>query len=283
MNPNFTPNFFNNGMNFNNANPLLNGMNNQNFHPYLMNNNNMMMDQNAMRVRNIVEPYEKKIKELEEIIRQKDFEISILKDKLFNFNQMQGNNMANFNNNMNMNMNNQMMKLGFQNNMDNEINVKFIDENNKETTIKINKKAKTGKLLEKYLIDSSRNIRDFKFILNDNLLIPGFTLENNKISDNSIIYVKKKELLCLIFELDNGFIVSLILDENTSVCMAIIYFLLEIGKEELIVDLINNKLSLIFIFQASKVNLKETKSIKEYFGHNFTKIIVRDDKAIIGG
>jgi len=85
MNPNFVPNFNDNEMNFINANP--NGMNNENFQLNLMNNYNyMMIDENTMRVRIIVEPYEKKIKELEEIIRQKDFEISVLKDKLFNLN-----------------------------------------------------------------------------------------------------------------------------------------------------------------------------------------------------
>ena len=37
-----------------------------------------------MQVKNIVEPYEKRIKELEEKIRTKDFEIAVLKQKLFN-------------------------------------------------------------------------------------------------------------------------------------------------------------------------------------------------------
>ena len=42
------------------------------------------MDQNAMNIKNIVESYQKKIKELEEIIRRKDSEISILKNKILN-------------------------------------------------------------------------------------------------------------------------------------------------------------------------------------------------------
>ena len=40
------------------------------------------MDENALKVKNIIQPYENKIKELEEIIRQKDFQIAVLKDKL---------------------------------------------------------------------------------------------------------------------------------------------------------------------------------------------------------
>ena len=36
------------------------------------------------QVKNIVEPYEKRIKELEEIIRTKGFEIAVLKQKIYN-------------------------------------------------------------------------------------------------------------------------------------------------------------------------------------------------------
>ena len=43
-----------------------------------------LMDDNALRIKNIIQPYEAKIKQLEEIIRQKDLEITILKDKLSN-------------------------------------------------------------------------------------------------------------------------------------------------------------------------------------------------------
>ena len=40
------------------------------------------MDQTALNVKSIIEPYENKIRELEEIIKQKDFEIIVLKQKL---------------------------------------------------------------------------------------------------------------------------------------------------------------------------------------------------------
>ena len=63
------------------------GINNQ---PILM--NGMNLDETAKNIKNIVEPYENKIRELEEIIKQKDFEITVLKQKL---------NTSNNNNNMN--------------------------------------------------------------------------------------------------------------------------------------------------------------------------------------
>ena len=58
--------------------------------PLIMNNNMIginsnqqnLMDENAIRIKNIIQPYENKIKELEEIIRNKDFQITVLTQKL---------------------------------------------------------------------------------------------------------------------------------------------------------------------------------------------------------
>ena len=41
-----------------------------------------MIDENSIRIKNIIQPYETRIKELEDLLRQKDFEIACLKDKL---------------------------------------------------------------------------------------------------------------------------------------------------------------------------------------------------------
>ena len=98
----------NNNMGNLGMNPI--GMNAIGMNPMFMNNFGIMgmnnplnlMNENAGRIKNIIQPYENKIKELEEIIRQKDFEIALLKDKLnINFNP--------FTNNINMNQNNIMM------------------------------------------------------------------------------------------------------------------------------------------------------------------------------
>ena len=66
------------------------GMNPMNINPLLMNNaNNIgmniqpnLMDNTALNIKSIIQPYENKIRELEEIIKQKDFEIIVLKQKL---------------------------------------------------------------------------------------------------------------------------------------------------------------------------------------------------------
>ena len=43
---------------------------------------NFSMDDTAMKIKAIIDPYETKITELEKIIKQKDFEIIVLKEKL---------------------------------------------------------------------------------------------------------------------------------------------------------------------------------------------------------
>ena len=78
---------------------MMNNMNQFGFNPMVMNQmmmnnfginnepnilNGMNMDSTAQNLKNIIQPYENKIKELEEIIRQKDFEIAVLKQKLNN-------------------------------------------------------------------------------------------------------------------------------------------------------------------------------------------------------
>ena len=96
------------------------GMNNIGINPMLMNPlginqigminnqqyfmNGINMDETAHNIKNIIQPYENKIRELEEIIRQKDFEIILLKQKLTN-------NMPNMPNFNFMNMNPMMMNM----------------------------------------------------------------------------------------------------------------------------------------------------------------------------
>ena len=103
------------GMNFMGMNPMgMNqiGMNNQ---------QNFMNDETALNIKNIIEPYENKIRELEEIIKQKDFEIIVLKQKLNN-NNIPNNNFMHINPMMmNMNMNQMNMNINNLNNRGKEI------------------------------------------------------------------------------------------------------------------------------------------------------------------
>ena len=104
------------------------------------------MDQNAMNIKNIVASYQKKIKDLEEIIRRKDSEISILKEKIIilNSNQVKRNSVPDIKQNMNFDNKNPMMNLG---NSANDINLMFIGENNEQTGIIFDKYKKRDLIL----------------------------------------------------------------------------------------------------------------------------------------
>ena len=125
------------GMNPMGMNPMfMNPMLMNNFGMMGMNNQQNLMDENAIRIKNIIQPYENKIKELEEIIRQKDFEIALLKDKLNNNGiNIQSQNIININpmNQMNMMMEN--------------LNVKNIKKGKEITASLVND---TGELIEKH-------------------------------------------------------------------------------------------------------------------------------------
>ena len=138
-----------NNMMMNNMNTM--GMNNlgmnkmgMNIQPNLM--NEITMDETAQNIKSIIQPYENKIRELEEIIKQKDFEITVLKQKLKNVNK--SDNFMNMNqmNMMNMNMNQNPMNLmninpNPQNLMVNNNNYQLIDKG-KEIISKLKKKVK---------------------------------------------------------------------------------------------------------------------------------------------
>ncbi len=106
---------------FNMNNNMLGNVNlnmNMNINPIGMNNQlipNLAIDDSAMRIKAIIEPYEKKIMELENLIRQKDFEIILLKEKIKDISNNQV--MMNIQNNMNL-----MNPMMLNNNNENFIN-----------------------------------------------------------------------------------------------------------------------------------------------------------------
>lgn len=222
------------------------------------------MDEEMMNVKNIISPYEKRIKELEEIISKKDFEIAVLKQKLYNITKNQ---------NMNSNIRSNEQK--------EKINIKFIDSKNKETTLKCNPIEKTRKVIEKFLNDSLFIIRELNFTFNKTLLKPYLKLSENGIIDGSVIHVKPKNLMSLIFE-RNGYRLGMNFDENTSVGMAFIYYLIETEEENFLMNLINNENPISFIYDGNIYSIKNKTSIKNYFTH-LSKITIIERGNIIGG
>jgi len=242
-------NFNQMGMN----NPMM-GMNNQQNQM----NGMMMMDETAQNIKNIIQPYENRIRELEEIIKQKDFEIIVLKQKLTN-------NMPNINNmnpmmmNMNMNpgnMNQQMENKG------KEITLTIISENKREY-INCFGDDKASILYEKYKGEGALTF-NYK-ILNQYL-----TIKENGIYNDSFISVKKnKNFMNLTFEVNQRMIFLICLSEDCPIDIAFIYFFMRIGR---IIDRDNK--NYVFFYKDNKMEIEDKTPIRDIF-HGFPNPIVR--------
>ena len=164
------------------------GMNPMGMNPMQMNNMGMMgmnnqpnlMDQTALNIKSIIEPYENKIRELEEIIKQKDFEITVLKQKLNN--NASKNNLMNINPNpmmninpmINMNMNNPWMNPLFNNNRE---------------RIYVLLKSNINSTIECFKDDKASTLKNSLVLTYNYEPLYDKTLEECGISNNSIINV----------------------------------------------------------------------------------------------
>ena len=262
-----------NNMMFNNNNNQM-GMNNIGFNPMNLYNqpnlmNGMIMDQTALNIKNIVEPYEKRITELEQIIKQKDFEIAVLKQKLNNnnlnnnnfMNQMNQINMMNMNPFLPMNMNvldnAQILykgkKITINIQLDNNINKIECFENDKASILK-----------EKY------NNNNRYFIFNYKIIDPHLSLIENGIYDNCTIYIKPK-VMNLIFNYNSNKI-NLILSDDCSLDIAINYYLIKQGNPFFLRELYNNYIK--FLFNARELIIKDKTPINKIFDFNPTITVV---------
>ena len=239
------------------------GINNQ---PNLM--NGMSMDTTAQNIKNIIQPYENKIKQLEEIIRQKDFEITVLKQKLNNNkpNTMNINNpldFMNMNNQMNiMNMNiplNMMMMPNVIQNNEKTIYLELKCDNN---TYNINcyQNDKVSILREKINFDKGK--RGFTF--NYKVLDEDLSFKENGIYDYAKIEIKP--VLNLFFDF-HGNIYSIVLSKDCPLSIAISYFLLRMSNPFILQKIINNIKALTFLFNTSSLNVKDQSPIDKIFGH----------------
>ena len=191
--------------------------NNVNINPMGMNNQpipNLAMDFSAMRIKAIIDPYEKKITELEQIIKQKDFEITLLKEKLYDItnnqmmmnmqnnmnimNPMMMNNNGNFVNNFNFNMANNCnnMNLNLLNNNNNILLKDWIINFNykgKNYTEQCNKEEKLEAVYKRFCNKLGIKLTAHKLIF-DSLPPPkDMTLIECGIYNNSKILVIEKE------------------------------------------------------------------------------------------
>ena len=209
-------------------------------------NNNIIMDENSMRIKNIILPYERKIKELEDIIRQKDFEIAILTDKL-------NNNGTNMQNQKFMNMNQMMQNLSNNDfNYGKEIVVSFVTP---VYTRQFNcfEYDMTYKLLDK--IAPNYNWKFLKYTNDGKKIHPFLSIRENGIKYGAII--KCNRVININFRGDYGSKL-IAMDENCPIKKAIKFYLLRIGKE-------NCFNQFYFLYNLQKLKCEDETPIKNIF------------------
>jgi hypothetical protein len=272
--------------------PMMNqmmGMNNN-----IMNNMNMdtmnqttniMMDESALRIKNIIKPYEEKIKELEETIRQNYLKIAILNDKL---KQNKNNQMLMMNNNdidiielifqMNL-MNSSKIKCLKDELMDSVINryckKNFCDRNSHQffyMGILINKNLTASEvgLMNGSIITVEFQSQLFNMNLNmmnnyamDNIGIPF----NNNLNNLNNFDNNTEKRINLIFDY-KGEKTIVFLGESSSIKDGLNGFIQKRGIAE------NVAKNLSFFYNNRKLLLTDERQLKEVFGPSLARIIV---------
>ena len=245
------------GMNFMGMNPMGPVQMGMKYQPNLM--NEMFMDETSKNIKNIVLPYENKIRELEEIIRQKDFEITVLKQKL-------NNNISNFNlmnmNNLNR-QNDKGNEISFRINLENENSPKFVKcfEGDKASIIRENLNINKGILTYNYMY------------INENL-----SIKENELFDGAIIKVSN-QLYSMKFSYSSKKQIKILcLDEDCPVGIAILIYCFE---RKAIYKLLNDKL--VFLYNGLKLSIQDKTSLKEKFPFTLAPVIaVENTHYLIG-
>ena len=270
INLNMINNMMINNMYNNNS---INGMNNMGMNPIGINNQQNLM--NGQNMQTIIQRYENKIKELEVIIRQKDFEISVLKQKLNNnkSNSMNMNNPMNIMNNNPMNMNNQMNMMNMMNplnmmvpNFEPRLYLKVKFDNN-EYDIVCSPKDKVSILREKIKVD----IGDRGFIFNFKVLDEELSFEENGIIYDKIIEIKP--VINLFFQF-NGKKYSLILSRDCPFNIAISYFFIKLNDPFVLQKAINNIDEFGFNYNTNRLNTKDQSPLAQIFKREYPTITV---------
>ena len=251
----------------NNMNSILRNMNDQiGMNNHLM--TNFVMDDVAQRIKTYIEPYEKRIIELEKIIRQKDFEIILLKEKINKYEKsiMTNNNM---NMGMNMNMNNNMNNgIGMNNNMNIGMNINNNINNN--MNMGMNNNMNLGANINNNIFNNNMNIG----VMNMNL---PFNMDNNWMSNydgmNNIVNKNSEsDVITLTFAFSNSEIISIPCSYESRISEVIDKFALKAGINS------NDLKNLKFIYNAKQ--LAKNLTVAEAGLTNLSRIFVIETKPI---
>ena len=212
----------------------------------------MYMDSTAQNIKSIIKPYEDKIRQLEEIIKQKDFEIIVLKQKLNN------------NNLININMNQMYKKNMMVGNIDNinqqmnkEIQVIIKSENKQIDIVSCLENDKISILMRKL------NINDCALTFNYKPIDYDLTLKEAGIRNNSLINIQHI-IYSITFNNSFGSKSIINLDGDCPLNIAIAFY----GIKSQIIDIfqkVYNK-TIIFLFDGYKLDVNDEIPVKKIFG-----------------
>lgn len=239
------------------------GINQMNINPMPMNfmglnNQQNLLDENALRIKNIIAPYETKIKQLEEIIREKDFEIALLKDKLNN-NNIFNNQNQNFMNMNPINPMNMMMPNPNPNQIQNQLKGKEIN-----ITFNYYQRCENYHCYEEELgytlfekLNPNSNWYLLKYFCNGKVIHPFLTIKENGIKEGDIIWLNN--FISIRFDLDwNSKIINA--DDNYCIKDLINFYLLRIGKEGCFEEF-------YFLYNAERIDINDKSPIKIKFNN----------------
>jgi len=252
------------GMN-NMLNPMM-GMNNQQNQM-----NGIFMNQMAQ---NTIQIYENKIRELEEIIKQKDFEINMLKQNLNNI--ISNNNIMNMNTTMmNMNMMPSNLMMGNMDNQNEDKKRKFyltIISEKKREFINCFSDDKASILKEK--CDLTGKLLSFNYKLIDYDL----TIGENGINNGSFIYVVDI-FQNIIFENKQGIKNPISLSGDCPIEFALLYYYIMIGRIDFIMsNFCNEQADLNFSFNSQKIKIGDKTPLKKFFSsYALPSIVVNEE------
>ena len=221
------------------------------------------MDKTTLDVKNIVQPYEKEIQRLQEIIRQKDLEIAVLKQKLSN--NSSNINYMNLNPMMtNQNMNPMMMPGVFQQQSGDKgkkLGIKLKTENG-DFNYECFENDKVSLLFEKNNISEGFLIYKYKVLKNE------MTFKENGIRKNfSIIYLKKNYLITVGFkDIHGNEYITLQLSKDCPIQIAFLYYLIKSDNIDYLFQIIKGEEdSIRFLFNNKIIYFNDTKPIDNIF------------------
>ena len=272
-----------------------------------MNKEQLIDQQNMKKIKKIIEPFEERIKELEEKIRQKDLEIIFLKFKYkYNDNSNNNNFLLNYNPKNNQFMNNIFLQnnIEYENKENLVINFRLKNKNNISILCKTNDKindvvnkfcAKSSVKKNSYIflykkkqidINSNEEVGKFGLINDDQILVVeknenqkdinsenDDSFEVSKNSDNSS-NENEEEKVTIMFNATDGLKTNIILSPKKSINQLLLLFLKKI--------IVKEAKNLAFLYNGLKLSFDDDRTIENVMGSINSSITVINSMNVFG-